>query len=218
MTVRSPVLARAILYAVNRWQYVRSSEGGEQRAGLTQSRSTTASLFEAKSWPSKPAAVQNTAPVWPISELLAERLRVGEEELLAVDLEACNRGLPLRARDPVDERLSEVVLHIRVLGRVHQDDPILVQQALIALDYDGQVAPVLEGEPRASIGEQVGVAGRSHVQGCSHSLADLAIPRASHLTQVDVGHLPKSHFSQVSAREVTPRDERSFLLPDPAQS
>ena len=102
-------------------------EDGEHRARLTQPRSTAcpASLLEAKSWSSKPGTVQNTAPVWLISELLAERLRAREEEMLAVDLEARNRGLPLRARDPVDERLSKIVLHIRVLSRVHQDDPIL---------------------------------------------------------------------------------------------
>src|SRR6185312_16950424 len=79
--------------------------------------------------------------------------RVGEEELLAVDLEARNRGLPLWPGDPVDERLPKLLLDMRVLGRVHQDDPILVEQALIALDHDGEVAPVLEGEPRAPVRE-----------------------------------------------------------------
>ena len=41
---------------------------------------------------------------------------------------------------PVDEFLAQLLLHVRVLGRIDQHDAVLVEQALVALDHDVEVA------------------------------------------------------------------------------
>src|SRR5258708_2355312 len=82
---------------------------------------------------------------------------VGEEQLLAVDLVVGDRLLALGRDEPVDEGLAQLVLHVRMLCRIHQDDAVLVEQLVVAFDRDGEVAAVLEREPGAAIGERVGV-------------------------------------------------------------
>src|SRR5215468_10188738 len=62
--------------------------------------------------------------------------RIGEEELLSVDLVVGDRLLAFRGHQPVDEGLAEVLFHMRMLGRVHQDHAVLVEQPSIALDRD----------------------------------------------------------------------------------
>src|SRR5262245_32032751 len=69
---------------------------------------------------------------------------VREEQLLAVDLIVGDRLLTLRRDQPVDEGLAEVLLHMRVLGRVDQDYAVLVEQPPVALDHDLELAAVLE--------------------------------------------------------------------------
>ena len=49
---------------------------------------------------------------------------IGKEELLAVDLVAGDCRLPFRADQPIDECLSLLGLHLRVLGRIDEDDAI----------------------------------------------------------------------------------------------
>src|SRR5689334_18342390 len=78
------------------------------------------------------------------------------EQLLAVDLIAGNVFLALRGDQVIDELLAEILLHIRMLGRVHQDHAILVEQALVAFDLDDEIALVLEGNPRPAVGQSVG--------------------------------------------------------------
>src|SRR5713226_7440427 len=66
--------------------------------------------------------------------LRARHVGVGEEELLPVDLIVGDRLLAGGRDQPVDEGLAELLLHVRVLCRVHQDDAVLVEQPLVALD------------------------------------------------------------------------------------
>src|SRR5690242_13513134 len=80
------------------------------------------------------------------------RIGVREKQLLAVDLVAPDRHLPLGRNDPIDESLPRLALHMRVALGVHQHDAVLVEQAPVALDRDLEVPPVLEREPRAAIG------------------------------------------------------------------
>ena len=85
-------------------------------------------------------------------------LGVGEEELLPADLVVGDRLLPLGRNEPVDELLAEFLLDVRMLGRVHQNHAVLVEQALVAFDQDGQIGAVLEVEPGAAVGEHVAAA------------------------------------------------------------
>ena len=51
----------------------------------------------------------------------------------------------------------ELLLHVRVLRRVHEHHAVLVEQPLVALDQDREIAAVLEIEPGAAVGQHVGV-------------------------------------------------------------
>src|SRR5690606_14081647 len=81
---------------------------------------------------------------------------VREEELLPLDLVICNGLLPLLGEDPVDELLAVLLLHVRVLLRVDENDAVLVEQSLVALDCDLQLLLVLERDPGAAVGQHIG--------------------------------------------------------------
>src|SRR5258707_15732231 len=81
--------------------------------------------------------------------------RVGEEKLLAVDLVIINGLLTLRRGYPLDKRLSQFLLDGGVLGGIDQDDAVLVEKSLVALEQDREIAAVLEGEPGSAICQYV---------------------------------------------------------------
>src|SRR5262249_37356437 len=61
--------------------------------------------------------------------------------------------------EPVDELLAKLLLHMRMLGRVNQDDTVLVEQQFVALHRDDEVGLVLERKPRAAVRHHIGSAG-----------------------------------------------------------
>src|SRR5262250_2612667 len=81
--------------------------------------------------------------------------RVREEKLLAVDLVTRDHRLPARRDEPVDELLAEVLLDVRMFFRIDEHHAVLVEQALVALDHDLEIATVLEREPCSPVGEDV---------------------------------------------------------------
>ena len=83
--------------------------------------------------------------------------RVRVEQLLAADLVAGDDVLTFRRNQEVDELLTEVFLDARIFRRIHQHHAILVEQALVAFDHDGEIAAVLESEPSAAIRQHVSV-------------------------------------------------------------
>src|SRR5262249_53068845 len=98
---------------------------------------------------------------------------IREEQLLAADLVTGDRLLSFWRDEPIDERLPEVLLDVRVLCRVDEHHAVLIEQPLVTLDEDLEVAAVLEREPCAAIGEDVRVHRRGGVERRSHSLADV---------------------------------------------
>src|SRR5262245_29250787 len=72
---------------------------------------------------------------------------VGVEKLL-VNLVVADRLLAFWRHQPVDKRLSILLLHVRMLVGVHQYDAVLVEHAFVALDHDLQIALVLSMTPR----------------------------------------------------------------------
>src|SRR5512134_3262152 len=101
--------------------------------------------------------------------LASPALVVREEELLAADIVTRDRLLQRARDDPVDERVAQVLLDVRVLRRVHEHDPVLVEQLLVALDEDREIAAVLEREPGAPVGEDVRAHRRGGVEGRAHA-------------------------------------------------
>src|SRR5262249_13495843 len=71
-------------------------------------------------------------------------LALWPEHLLAVNLVVRDCLLALVRNEPVDELLAKLLLHMRMLGRVHQYDAVLVEQPLIALHCDDEVGFVLK--------------------------------------------------------------------------
>src|SRR5882757_5884163 len=84
-------------------------------------------------------------------------LRVGKEQLLAIDPVAGDRGLAFRRDQPIDKSLAELSLHGGIFFRVHQHDAILIEQPLVAFDHDLEIAAVLEGYPGAAVGQYIAV-------------------------------------------------------------
>ena len=57
---------------------------------------------------------------------------IREEQLLAADLVIGNGALPWRSDQPVNEGLSFLRFDMRVLCRIDQDHPVLIEQPPIA--------------------------------------------------------------------------------------
>ena len=53
---------------------------------------------------------------------------LGPEQLLAVNLVIGDYLLAFVGNEPVDELLAKLLLHMRMLGRINQDDTVLVEQ------------------------------------------------------------------------------------------
>jgi len=69
---------------------------------------------------------------------------LGPEHLLAVNLVIGDCLLAFVRNEPVDELLAKLPLHMRMLGRVNQDDTVLVEQPFVALHREDEVGLVLE--------------------------------------------------------------------------
>ena len=130
--------------------------------------------------------------------------RVGKEELLAADFVISNSPLSFGRDEPIDERLSFSGLHIGMLGRIDEYDPVLIEQAPITFDQDAQFASVLERQPRPAIRQDIRVRGRGHVERSAHALADFAVPSALDRREVDTGLLPIAQFRSMRSRSITP--------------
>ena len=89
-------------------------------------------------WKSRSRARKPSAIITPGS------LALWPEHLLAVNLVVRDCLLALVRNEPVDELLAKLLLHMRMLGRVHQYDAVLVEQQLIALHCDDEVGFVLK--------------------------------------------------------------------------
>src|SRR4029453_3553477 len=102
--------------------------------------------------PSGASSVSYTCPASTRSTLAnsGPRLtRIREEQLLAVDPVGSDRVLSFGRDHPIHDKLTELLFDARVLVRVHQHHAVLVEQAFVAFDEQGEVAAVLEGQPRA---------------------------------------------------------------------
>src|SRR5262249_56057638 len=95
---------------------------------------------------------------WGISR--PQRIGVGEEQFLPVDLVIRDRLLALGRDEPVDEGLAERLLYVWMLFGIDQHDAVLVEQAFVAGHEDVEIAAVLEREPGAAVGEHIGVGRR----------------------------------------------------------
>src|SRR6516165_6980716 len=71
-------------------------------------------------------------------------LALWPEHLLAVNLVVRDCLLALVRNEPVEKLLAKLLLHMRVLGRVHQYDAVLVEQQLIASHCDHAAGFVLK--------------------------------------------------------------------------
>src|SRR5258706_13749817 len=104
-----------------------------------------------------------------------------------------------------------------MLLRVDQHDPVLVEESLVALHHDRKVGAVPERQPRAAIGEDVGVHARSGVEGWPHTLAGIAIPGALIFSDIDARSLPDFELGEVSAALVAARNEGCLRRADLAE-
>src|SRR5262249_41524169 len=111
-----------------------------RRAGYPQHTNGPAPAPAPEGW-SPPAQSPPMSSCPPISCSLLPG--IGEEEFFAADLVVGDVLLPLRRQEPVDERLSEFLLHVRMLRRVDQGDAVLVEQPLVAFHHYGEIATVL---------------------------------------------------------------------------
>src|ERR1051325_9467752 len=98
-----------------------------------------------------------------------------------------------------------------MLFGIHQDDAVLVEQPVVALDHDVELAAVPEREPGAAISEHIGVARARGVERRAHALTDRLVPGAVILLDLDAGRLPQCELGRMGARTVAARDESRLL-------
>ncbi len=98
--------------------------------------------------------------------------------MLAVDLIGGNGRLALGGHQPVDKALAEFLLYGGMFLRVHEDNAVLIEQALIAFYRDDEIAGVLERKPGAPVGNHIGLHRARRIESGTHALPDLAIPSA----------------------------------------
>jgi hypothetical protein len=96
--------------------------------------------------------------------------------------------------------------------------PYWLNRPPVAFHCDHQVAPVLEGQPGAAVGEQVRAHAGSGVQRRPHALPDLAIPASLVMSDVDRRGLPQLELGEMRAAAVPARYERRLGLMDALQS
>jgi hypothetical protein len=76
---------------------------------------------------------------------------IRKKQLLAANLVARNARLPGWRNHPVHKALRVLRFDMRMLSGVDHHHAVLVEQALIALHQDRQIASVFEVEPSAAI-------------------------------------------------------------------
>src|SRR6266511_2185517 len=131
-------------------------------------------------------------PFWPDAKQLPGRhpsrariVGVRIEQLLAADLVIGNGSLAFRRDEPVNEGLAGLLLHVRMPCRIDENNAVLIEEPLVAGHQYVEIAAVLEREPSAAVGEHIGAGGGRDVERGAHALADLFVPRASVLADVD---------------------------------
>src|SRR5262249_60858407 len=152
-------------------------------------------------WKSRSRARKPSAIITPGS------LALWPEHLLAVNLVVRDCLLALVRNKPVDELLAKLLLHMRMLGRVHQYDAVLVEQPFIALHLDDEVGLVLKSDPRPAVRQQIGPAGCCHVKRGTHALSNRFVPTSCLLPDVDTSSMPEIDFRNMRAGVVAARDE-----------
>src|SRR5262245_62672930 len=101
-----------------------------------------------------------------------------------------------------------------MLGRIDENDAVLIEELLVALDRDLVVAAVLEARPCGPVGEDVGAHADGGIDGGAHAGAGLAIPAPGSRLRVDAGVLPEPQLALVRAAVVPARHERGLALGD----
>jgi Cytochrome c2 len=109
------------LFEIGPSAYTPGTKMPEQRIGSEQDRA---------------ALVQFLARDQEVARSSPLLLRIGKEQLLAIDLVAGDRGLAFRRDQPIDKRLAELFLHGGIFFRVYQHDAVLIEQPLVAFDHD----------------------------------------------------------------------------------
>ena len=95
-------------------------------------------------------------------------------------------------------------LPIFVLGRIDQDDAILVEELGVSFDQNLKIALIGEVQPSAAIGQRIGPLADGGVEGRAHARSRFEIPFAARRLGIDAGLLPKLQFGLVRARIVAP--------------
>src|SRR5262245_56642536 len=135
--------------------------------------------------------------------------RVGEEQLLAIDLIVGDGFLTFRRYQRIDEWLTDFGLHVRMFGRGHRYTGLLVDHAFVVFNENWQVTPVLEVYPRRAVGQDIAIAGDRHLERSIHTLVNRCVPGAAVVLDIDPEVLVPDHeFLDMGARTIAPRYER----------
>ena len=130
---------------------------------------------------------------------------VRKEQLLPANLVIGDHALPARRHEPVGKALPQLQLHVRILGRVHDDHAIGVEEAGVALHQHHQIGTVLERQPGATIGQDIGVQRRCHVQRRPHATSTSLVAGGFVGGQVDAGDFPITQLGLIGAALVAAR-------------
>src|SRR6266702_592637 len=142
--------------------------------------------------------------VWNDSRIksIALLFPVSEEDRLAVYLVTGNDPQTFRAGDEIDEFHSQIVLHVRMLLRIDDDDAVGIEEPFLPFEEDDKIALfTLEGVIGAAVGHGIPPALGGHRDDRTHSLARLHVPVP---LRFDSGTLPEFLLLDMGPRLVTP--------------
>jgi hypothetical protein len=124
---------------------------------------------------------------------------IREEELLSLDAKIGDGLLPLVGGQPIDERPSLLRFHMGMLGRIDQNGTILIEQACVPCHQQSELPLILKADPGAAVADGIAVQTTGRVQSGAHTRADLAVPGATSLLDIDSSRLPEAQFQLVCA-------------------
>src|SRR5258708_19801736 len=97
---------------------------------------------------------------------------------------------------------------------IDQHDAVLIEETLVALHEDREIAAVLEAEPGATVSQRIALDPRRGVESGAHAGAGVAVPARALLLHVDAGLGPEPELL-LGGSPALPPGKESPLCPAP---
>ena len=132
---------------------------------------------------------------------------VGNEQLFALAGQAADPFLAVRRQKPVGKTHGAFMVRLRAVTGVEGDDPVLVEQARVALEQDPVPELVGEGQPGGAVGQGMAAGLHGKIERRAHAASRFQIPAPGKRFRVGADGAPEILFLLVGAAFVAARGE-----------